>query len=145
MPRPLTHRGIYKELHYDIFKNKKLKCLFFLIFKLIAKLHSLQMLCNEHSLFLEIAQVIRSFNLTILKGVMESCSNNTWAHFIVEVSDSFSSFKHVFGPISGFNNVIFMRLNYTVLQASRGFHRLDIFWPLMQLLQRQRNPISSKI
>ncbi|XVF76672.1 hypothetical protein PTKIN_Ptkin13bG0285600 [Pterospermum kingtungense] len=73
----------------------------------------IEMLCNEHSLFLEIAQVIRSFNLTILKGVMESCSNNTWAHFIVE--------------------------------ASRGFHRLDIFWPLMQLLQRQRNPISSKI
>ncbi|XWS59858.1 hypothetical protein CRYUN_Cryun08bG0158000 [Craigia yunnanensis] len=72
----------------------------------------IEMLCNEHGLFLEIAQVIRSFNLTILKGVMESCSNNTWAHFIVE--------------------------------ASRGFHRLDIFWPLMKLLQRQ-NPISSKI
>ncbi|XWS55630.1 hypothetical protein CRYUN_Cryun09bG0017400 [Craigia yunnanensis] len=73
----------------------------------------IEMLCNEHGLFLEIAQVIRNFNLTILKGVMESCSNNTWAHFIVE--------------------------------ASSGFHRLDIFWPLMQLLQRQRNPISSKI
>ncbi|XP_022767590.1 transcription factor LHW-like [Durio zibethinus] len=73
----------------------------------------IEMLCNEHGLFLEIAQVIRSFNLTILEGVMESCSNNTWAHFIVE--------------------------------ASRGFHRLDIFWPLMQLLQRQRNTISSKI
>ncbi|PPE00107.1 hypothetical protein GOBAR_DD02897 [Gossypium barbadense] len=72
-----------------------------------------QMLCNEHGLFLEIAQVIRSFNLTILKGVMESYANNKWAHFIVE--------------------------------ASRSFHRLDIFWPLMQLLQRQRNPISSKI
>ncbi|XVE76420.1 hypothetical protein DITRI_Ditri12bG0171300 [Diplodiscus trichospermus] len=73
----------------------------------------IEMLCNEHGLFLEIAQVIRSFNLTILKGVMESCSNNTWAHFIVE--------------------------------TSRGFHRLDIFWPLMQLLQRQRAPISCKI
>ncbi|XWS67114.1 hypothetical protein CRYUN_Cryun05aG0259100 [Craigia yunnanensis] len=73
----------------------------------------IEMLCNEHGLFLEIAQVIRSFNLKILKGVMESCSNNTWAHFIVE--------------------------------ASSGFHRLDIFWPLMQLLQRQKNPTSSKI
>ncbi|XVE96926.1 hypothetical protein REPUB_Repub02eG0266100 [Reevesia pubescens] len=73
----------------------------------------IEMLCNEPGLFLEIAQVIRSFNLTILKGVMESCSNNTWAHFIVE--------------------------------ASRGFHRLDIFWPLMQLLQRQKDPVSSKI
>ncbi|TYH89544.1 hypothetical protein ES332_D01G269400v1 [Gossypium tomentosum] len=73
----------------------------------------IEMLCNEHGLFLEIAQVIRSFNLQILKGVMESYANNKWAHFIVE--------------------------------ASRSFHRLDIFWPLMQLLQRQRNPISSKI
>ncbi|KAL4295720.1 hypothetical protein GQ457_12G009820 [Hibiscus cannabinus] len=73
----------------------------------------IEMLCNEHGLFLEIAQVIQSFNLTILKGVMESCSNNTWAHFIVETSS--------------------------------GFHRLDIFWPLMKLLQRQRNPISRNI
>ncbi|KAL5742697.1 hypothetical protein ACOSP7_029429 [Xanthoceras sorbifolium] len=73
----------------------------------------IEMLCNEHGLFLEIAQVIRSLDLTILKGVMESRSNNTWAHFIVE--------------------------------ASKGFHRVDIFWPLMHLLQRKRNPISSKI
>ncbi|KAH1123356.1 hypothetical protein J1N35_006516 [Gossypium stocksii] len=65
----------------------------------------IEMLCNEHGLFLEIAQVIRSFNLTILKGVMESYANNTWAHFIVE--------------------------------ASRSFHRLDIFWPLMQLYFKQ--------
>ncbi|KAE8689786.1 Basic helix-loop-helix DNA-binding superfamily protein [Hibiscus syriacus] len=73
----------------------------------------IEMICNEHGLFLDIAQVIQSFNLTILKGVMGSCSNNTWAHFIVE--------------------------------ASSGFHRLDIFWPLMKLLQRQRNPISRNI
>ncbi|MBA0677462.1 hypothetical protein Goari_018868, partial [Gossypium aridum] len=52
---------------------------------LIAKYYPQQMLCNEHGLFLEIAQVIRSFNLTILKGVMESYANNKWAHFIVEV------------------------------------------------------------
>ncbi|GMI71288.1 hypothetical protein HRI_000798100 [Hibiscus trionum] len=71
----------------------------------------IEMLCNEHGLFLEIAEVIRSFNLTILKGVMEGFSNNTWAHFIVETSSD--------------------------------FHRLDIFWPLMKLLQRQRNPISN--
>ncbi|GLT75842.1 hypothetical protein SLA2020_475360 [Shorea laevis] len=73
----------------------------------------IEMLCNEQGMFLEIAQVIRSFNLTILKGVMESYENNTWARFIVE--------------------------------ASRGFHRLDIFWPLMQLLLHRRIPISSKI
>lgn len=45
----------------------------------------MQMLCNEHGLFLEIAQVIRTANLTILKGVVESRSNDTWAHFVVEV------------------------------------------------------------
>ncbi|KAI9154447.1 hypothetical protein LWI28_026444 [Acer negundo] len=73
----------------------------------------IEMLCNDHGLFLEIAQVIRSLDLTILKGVMESRPNDTWAHFIVE--------------------------------ASKGFHRVDIFWPLMHLLQHKRNPISSKI
>ncbi|OAY41362.1 transcription factor LHW isoform X2 [Manihot esculenta] len=73
----------------------------------------IEMLCNENCLFLEIAQVIRGLELTILKGVLESRSNNTWARFVVE--------------------------------ASKGFHRLDIFWPLMQLLQRKRSPISSKI
>ncbi|XP_057471824.1 transcription factor LHW-like [Actinidia eriantha] len=73
----------------------------------------IEMLCVDHGLFLEIAEVIRRFELTIMKGVMESRADNTWAHFIVE--------------------------------ASRGFHRLDIFWPLMQLLQRNQSPISSKI
>uniref|UniRef100_A0A5B6Z5Y6 Putative transcription factor LHW n=1 Tax=Davidia involucrata TaxID=16924 RepID=A0A5B6Z5Y6_DAVIN len=69
----------------------------------------IEMLCNDQGLFLEIAEVIHGLELTILKGVMESRSNSTWAHFIV--------------------------------QASKGFHRLDIFWPLMQLLQQNRCPI----
>lgn len=73
----------------------------------------IEMICDDHGLFLEIAQVIRGLDLTISKGVMESRSNNMWAQFIVEVS--------------------------------RGFHRMDIFWPLMQLLQRNIKPISSKI
>nr|QEA69195.1 MYC19 [Hevea brasiliensis] len=71
------------------------------------------MLCDEQCLFLEIAQVIRGLELTILKGVLETRSDKTWARFVVE--------------------------------ASRGFHRLDILLPLMQFLQRKRNPISSKI
>jgi hypothetical protein len=50
-----------------------------------ANYHLLQMLCNDRGVFLEIAQVIRSLDLTILKGVMESRLSNTWAHFIVEV------------------------------------------------------------
>ncbi|CAK9185359.1 unnamed protein product [Ilex paraguariensis] len=73
----------------------------------------IEMLCEDHVRFLEIAEAIRRLELTILKGVMETRSGNTWAHFIVE--------------------------------ASRDFHRLDIFWPLMQLLQQNRAPISSKI
>lgn len=44
----------------------------------------IEMLCNEHGLFLEIAQVIRNLELSILKGTIERHSNNTWAHFIVE-------------------------------------------------------------
>uniref|UniRef100_A0A1D1ZAX9 Putative basic helix-loop-helix protein At1g06150 n=1 Tax=Anthurium amnicola TaxID=1678845 RepID=A0A1D1ZAX9_9ARAE len=70
-----------------------------------------EMICNEYGLFLEIAQVIKHLELTILKGVMETRSHKLWAHFIVE--------------------------------ASRGFHRMDILWPLMQLLQRHCSPITS--
>lgn len=73
----------------------------------------IEMLCDEHGLFLDIAQAIRRLELTILKGVMETRSSNMWAHFVVE--------------------------------APRGFHRMDVFWPLLHLLQRRRNNISSKI
>lgn len=50
----------------------------------------MQMMCDEQGLFLEIAQVIRRLELTILKGELETRSDNTWAHFIVEVSLRFS-------------------------------------------------------
>ncbi|CAI9760785.1 unnamed protein product [Fraxinus pennsylvanica] len=73
----------------------------------------IEMLCNDHTRFMEIADVIYNLQLTVLKGVMERRSDNTWACFIVE--------------------------------ASRNFHRLDIFWPLMQLLQQNQAPSSSKI
>ncbi|XP_074577408.1 transcription factor EMB1444 isoform X2 [Curcuma longa] len=63
-----------------------------------------EVLCNDYGLFLEIANIIRHLELTILKGVLESRSNELWAHFVLEVS--------------------------------RGFHRMHILWPLMQLLQR---------
>ncbi|KAF2290024.1 hypothetical protein GH714_042385 [Hevea brasiliensis] len=42
------------------------------------------MLCDEQCLFLEIAQVIRGLELTILKGVLETRSDKTWARFVVE-------------------------------------------------------------
>ncbi|XP_073137409.1 transcription factor EMB1444-like isoform X2 [Henckelia pumila] len=63
----------------------------------------IQMLCADHARFLEIADVIQHLQLNILKAVMEECSENSWAHFIVE--------------------------------ATGSFQRLDIFWPLMKLLQ----------
>ncbi|XP_073033832.1 transcription factor LHW-like isoform X1 [Primulina eburnea] len=63
----------------------------------------IEMLCTDHGRFLEIADVIQRLQLTILKAVMEKCSENSWAHFIVE--------------------------------ATGSFQRLDIFWPLMKLMQ----------
>ncbi|KAK1426982.1 hypothetical protein QVD17_15664 [Tagetes erecta] len=73
----------------------------------------IEMICDDSMRFLEIAEVIHSLKLTILHGVMQKRSGNTWAHYIVE--------------------------------APKGYHRLDIFWPLMKLLQQQPSPISSKI
>ncbi|XP_076925163.1 transcription factor LHW-like [Bidens hawaiensis] len=73
----------------------------------------IEMICDDSIRFLEIAEVIHGLELTILHGVMEKRSGNTWARYIVE--------------------------------APKGFHRLDIFWPLMKLLQQQPSTISSKI
>lgn len=74
----------------------------------------IEMLCNDHSRFLEIADVVHRLDLTILKGALERRSDKSArAYFIVE--------------------------------ASERFHRLDIFWPLMQLLQQNGTQISSKI
>ncbi|KAJ4979121.1 hypothetical protein NE237_009901 [Protea cynaroides] len=73
----------------------------------------IEMLCQEHGVFLEIAQIIGHLELTILKGVMETRADEIWAHFIVE--------------------------------ASRGFQRMEVFWPLMLLLQRNSKSISSTI
>ncbi|OIT01132.1 PREDICTED: transcription factor EMB1444-like [Nicotiana attenuata] len=70
----------------------------------------IEMMCDDHGRFLEIADVIHRLELRILKGVMEKRQESTWAHFIVE--------------------------------ASGSCHRLDIFWPLMQLLQQVPSSIS---
>lgn len=43
----------------------------------------IEMLCEERGYFLEIAEIVRSFGLTILRGVMEMRSDKIWAHFIV--------------------------------------------------------------
>ncbi|KAI4338892.1 hypothetical protein MLD38_023899 [Melastoma candidum] len=71
----------------------------------------IEMMCNEHGLFLEIVEVLRRLELNIVRGSTEARANVTWASFVVE--------------------------------ASKGFNRVDIFWPLMQLLQRTRKNTSS--
>ncbi|KAL9168810.1 hypothetical protein ABFS82_04G039700 [Erythranthe guttata] len=43
-----------------------------------------EMLCEECTMFLEIAETIRSLGLTILKGVSEAYGNKTWVCFVVE-------------------------------------------------------------
>uniref|UniRef100_A0A5B7BD36 BHLH domain-containing protein n=1 Tax=Davidia involucrata TaxID=16924 RepID=A0A5B7BD36_DAVIN len=64
-----------------------------------------EMMCEECSHFLEIAEAIRSLGLTILKGVTEAYGDKTWICFVVE----------------GQNN--------------RNMHRMDILWSLVQILQ----------
>ncbi|XAR58633.1 hypothetical protein NMG60_11014108 [Bertholletia excelsa] len=65
----------------------------------------IEMLCEESSHFLDIAEVIRGLGLTILKGLTEGCGKKTWMRFVVE----------------GQNN--------------RSMHRMDILWSLVQILQ----------
>ncbi|CAN6688814.1 unnamed protein product [Malus baccata var. baccata] len=64
-----------------------------------------ELMCEECSHFLEIAEAIRSSGLTILKGVTEARGDKTWICFVVE----------------GQNN--------------RSIHRMDILWSLVQILQ----------
>ncbi|KAJ3680152.1 hypothetical protein LUZ60_016430 [Juncus effusus] len=45
-----------------------------------------EMLCEERGFFLEIADIIRGFGLTILKGVMELRERKIWARFLVEAN-----------------------------------------------------------
>ncbi|KAL5860086.1 hypothetical protein ACOSQ4_001382 [Xanthoceras sorbifolium] len=64
-----------------------------------------EMLCEECSHFLEIAEVIRSLGLTILKGITEAHGEKTWICFVVEGQDN------------------------------RTMHRMDVLWSLVQILQ----------
>lgn len=55
-----------------------------------------QMLCNDHTRFMEIADVFYNLQLTVLKGVMESRLDNTWACFIVEVIHYSPDMHHLY-------------------------------------------------
>ncbi|XP_027362911.1 transcription factor EMB1444-like [Abrus precatorius] len=71
-----------------------------------------EMLCEECCHFLEIAEAIRSLELTILNGATEAHSEKTCICFVVEV------------------------------QNNKNLHRLDILWPLVQLLQSKSTTFS---
>ncbi|XP_073099368.1 uncharacterized protein [Elaeis guineensis] len=66
-----------------------------------------EMLCEEHGFFLEIADFIRGLGLTILKGVMEARKNKVWARFAVEANrdvtriEIFLSLVRLLGPTAG--------------------------------------------
>ncbi|KAJ4954579.1 hypothetical protein NE237_011362 [Protea cynaroides] len=61
----------------------------------------IEMLCEERGFFLEIADTICGFGLTILKGVMEAREDKLWARFVVEANkeitrmDIFLSLVHL--------------------------------------------------
>lgn len=113
----------------------------------------LQMLCNEHGFFLEIAQVIRNLDLSILKGTIKCHSNSTWAHFIVEVLISSKDILHIH-LLDSMNLYHFPSSNrpsckstvicYVCAQVPKGFQRMDVFWRLMLLWQRKSQPITTK-
>ncbi|XP_078441856.1 serine/threonine-protein kinase WNK (With No Lysine)-like protein [Wolffia australiana] len=48
----------------------------------------IEILCEDHGYFLEIADSIRGFGLTILKGIMEARGRRIWARFLVEAHRS---------------------------------------------------------
>ncbi|KAK7345789.1 hypothetical protein VNO77_16400 [Canavalia gladiata] len=75
-----------------------------------------EMLCEECSHFLEIAEAIRSLGLTILNGATEALGEKTCICFVVEAGSE------------GQNN--------------KNLHRLDILWPLVQLLQSKSTSYS---
>ncbi|KAE9616777.1 putative transcription factor bHLH family [Lupinus albus] len=45
-----------------------------------------EMICEEHGFFLEIADLIKGLGLTILKGVMQARNDMIWACFVVEAN-----------------------------------------------------------
>ena len=94
-----------------------------------------QMLCEECSHFLEIAEAIRSLGLTILKGVTEAHGEKTWICFVVEVGSEFWMrylvlIDHVYFKCSVIWNLLIIQG-----QNNRNIHRMDILWSLVQILQ----------
>ncbi|KAL2527763.1 BHLH domain-containing protein [Abeliophyllum distichum] len=58
----------------------------------------IEILFEEHGSFLEIADIIRGYGLTILKGVMKIRETKIWAHFIVEAEGNRYVTRHEIFP-----------------------------------------------
>ncbi|KAJ4891375.1 Transcription factor bHLH155 [Raphanus sativus] len=69
----------------------------------------IEMLCEECSHFLEISNVIKSLDLTILRGITEAQGDKTWICFVVES------------------------------QSNKVMQRMDILWSLVQIFQPKAN------
>ncbi|GJN02032.1 hypothetical protein PR202_ga19345 [Eleusine coracana subsp. coracana] len=96
--------------------------------------NNLQMLCEERGFFLEIADNIRGFGLTILKGLMEARDGKIWARFLLEVEKRVMSYilhLQLHWPCCLNNTSVFF-----FFQANRDVTRMDIFLSLVQLLEQ---------
>ena len=97
------------------------------------------MLCEERGFFLEIADTIRGFGLTILKGLMELRDGKIMARFLVEVNKLL--FWDVFPFLVSFSADVLVC--WCFLQANKNVTRMDIFLSLVQLLQQNSHNRSS--
>lgn len=88
-----------------------------------------KILCEDHGSFLEIADSIRGFGLTILKGVMEARNRRVWARFLVEVGRPTTRFLTLivdFGPIGkNLGRTGLTLLQSTVIDAGESEYQQD--------------------
>ncbi|KAG6403056.1 hypothetical protein SASPL_135273 [Salvia splendens] len=94
------------------------------------------MLCKECDQFLEIAEAIRSFGLSILKGVSEAYGNKLGCALWLRL---FMNKLVKEGSQTGRDSLSFSpdrNPNHLQLSSNnRSMHRMDVLWSLMQLLQ----------
>lgn len=114
------------------------------------------MICDDSMRFLEIAEVIHSLKLTILHGVMEKRSGNTWAHYIVEAWTFFNFdfffqvviYPETFGPTSprvhGSAPFYLKRTEFKWVQLEGAKWTGQMGWEMCQLTQNTFCSYSTK-
>lgn len=80
--------------------------------------------------------MIRSYGLTILKGVMEIREDKIWAQFVVEVKLNVSNREFYEQVTSRPSTISLIRLKKLVLQTNQSITRINVFLSLMELLQQ---------